>query len=343
MSNEATRAPRVSINLVTFNVKPFLGPCLTAVKAQTYPNLEIQIWDNGSTDGSQNFIKNNFPEFKITQLDKNYGMWPAQEKAWDYSSGEYIMVLSTDVILDPQAIARAVEIFQDDNRIGAIEPKLYQFEFNHDRIRKTQRIDTCGFEIFKNRRIVNIGHGQNDQPEFQVKKEIFAVEGAAPIFRKKTLEDCRLEDGIVDKNMFWYGDDLDLGWRINLFGWKQIFAPGVIGWHHRSTTTSIRKNWRDYLRRVKQRQQIPIRKRRLDWRNIRLALIKNDHFKNVFRHLPKILYREIAVLGYALIFEPQVLLEIPKLVRLIPRALRSRRQIMKKARRSADDILIWFK
>ena len=112
------------------------------------------------------------------------------------------------------------------------KPKVYKFELPQLETGnwklETKTIDTCGFQIFRSRRIVNIGHGEEDRGQFNQEKEIFAVEGAVPVLRRQALEDCRLKsqgNKIIDPDFFWYGDDLDLAWRMRLFGWKQVFAP----------------------------------------------------------------------------------------------------------------------
>ena len=199
---------------------------------------------------------------------------------------------------------------------------------------------------------MNIGHGEEDNGQYANSEEIFAVEGAVPIFRKEALESCKINvrssmfkvqcSEIADHDFFWYGDDLDLAWRMRLFGWKQIFAPNVIAWHDRQTTKTLKKSWLDYLMRVPVRRQIPIRKRQLDWRNLRWTLIKNDYIINILKDLPWIISREIAVLGYAILFEPGVLKEIPTFFRYLPKMLRKRKEIMKKAVFSSKKMRKWI-
>ena len=172
--------------------------------------------------------------------------------------------------------------------------------------------------------------------------EIFGVEGAAPVFRREALEDSRITGEIADHDMFWYGDDLDLAWRMRLFGWKQVYSPEVIMYHDRSTTKGISRGWKDYLKRISERKNISSLKKRLDWRNKRLARLKNDYWQNVLRDLPWILKREAQELGYIILFEPSVLLEIPKFLKLAPKMLKKRKEIMKKAKVSPVEIQKWF-
>ncbi|MBI2674575.1 MAG: glycosyltransferase family 2 protein [Candidatus Yanofskybacteria bacterium] len=390
----------MTINLVVLNGEKYVRHFLSSLAEQTYPHDKIQfnILDNGSVDNTKSIIAtynqqltpvpeqstvrgtatNNFAKFfafNFIESSKNLGMWPGQEELLKYTNGEYVVASAVDIILDKNFIKNTVEIMEKDKKIGALQPKIYRFDqqptTNDPQLTKT--IDTLGFKMFKSRRVVNIGHGEEDNDQFNEQKEIFAVEGAVPVFRKEALESCRIpqptthpagsvsadrhsEKGrtssgagnlqptteIVDHGYFWYGDDLDLAWRMRLFGWKEVFAPNVVAWHDRQTTKTLRKNWLDYFSRVSTRKQIPIKKRRLDWRNTRWTLIKNDYIINILKDMPWIVSREFAVLGYAILFEPKVLKEIPTFFRYLPKMLRKRREIMKRVVVGSKEFRKWI-
>ncbi|MEK7616026.1 MAG: hypothetical protein AAB420_02350 [Patescibacteria group bacterium] len=286
--------PLVSINLVFHKDKSFFKPQLDSIEAQTYKNREVNIFD-----GQQN----------------NIGFWAGQEKLLEKSNGKYIICMS-DVILDKNFVNKAVEIMEKDEAIGALQAKILQSD---------GLIDTTGFEIFRSRKILNRGkQTRNEYPE----GEIFAVEGAVPIFRREAIEDCKIEGHIIDPDYrigpFGYGDDLDLAWRMRLFGWKQWYAPSVIGYHDRSTSIA--------------RDKIPLIKRQLDWCNVRFTLIKNEYIINILKDLPFWLVREIGVMVYTLLLEPRVFAIYPRFFSLLSCMLRRRKLIMKKAKISARDL-----
>ena len=374
----------VTINLVVLNGEKYIRHCLDAVLAQTYPreNMEINILDNNSTDGTKKVIRDleirildlGFAKFFLLESKKNLGVWPGQEELLKYTNGKYIVTLCVDVLIDKDFVKNSVEAMEKDEKIGALQPKIYKFDLPEVeprnifevRPQKTTTIDTAGFKIFRSRRIINIGHGlsfaeasESKEFNFDKQQEIFAVEGAVPVFRKKALESCRINKSseveprniseirpqteIVDHNYFWYGDDLDLTWRMRLFGWKQVFAPNVVAWHDRQTTKSVKKSWSDYITRVPVRKQIPIKKRRLDWRNTRWTLVKNDYMINILRDLPWIISREIAVLGYAVLFEPGVLKEIPTFFKYLPEMIQKRKEIMRRTVATPKEIRRWVK
>ena len=377
----------VTINLVVLNGEKYIQHCLDGVLAQTYPKklIELNILDNGSTDQTKEIIKStrsdleartdlngSLAKFDLIELTKNVGVWPGQEKLLQYSGGKYVLGLCVDVLLDKDFIKNAVEVMERDDKIGALQAKIYKYELTSLPAYQltslpAKIIDTCGFKIERSRRMTNIGHGEpdfakattgkkdnNSMFDFNKQQGIFGVEGACPFFRRNAIESCRISlptyrltnlsatTEIFDHDYFWYGDDLDLAWRMNLFGWKQIFTPTVIAWHDRQTTKGLRKNWLDYILRVPVRHQIPLKKRRLDWRNTRWTIIKNDYIINILKDSPFIIAREVAVFGYTLLFEPKVFLEAGNFFRLLPKMLRKRREIMKKAVKKSEEIHKYF-
>lgn len=334
---------------MVFNGEKYIRRCLDAVLAQTYPHelLELNILDNNSTDKTKDIIRDlkfrfsdsGFARFNFIENKINLGVWPGQEELLKYTNGEYVLCLSVDVLPDKDFLANAVKRMETDKTIGALEAKIYKYDLVNGEVRYTKTIDTCGFQIFKSRRIINIGHGQEDKGLFDKYQEIFGVEGAAPFFRKEALENTKVNGELIDKDFFWYGDDLDLAWRMRLFGWKEVFDPEVIAWHDRQTTKTLRKSFGDFVRI---RRAIPIKKRRLDWRNTRWTLIKNDYIINILKDLPAILGREIKMAGYIIFFEPAVLLEVPKFLITIPKMLARRSKIMERATAKPEEISKWF-
>jgi len=347
--------PLVTINIAVRNGEKYIPWCLDSVLKQSYPHekIELNILDNNSTDNTKEIINNlktgnedlSITKFSLFEKEENLGMWPGQEWLLEKSNGKYIIALSVDVLLDSNFIKNAIEIIEADNKIGALQAKIYRAEpitmGGNLKLKKTNTIDTLGFEIYKSRRSVNIAHGEKDEGQYSKSTEIFGVEGAVPLFRHEALKNIKIDGYIIDPDFFWYGDDLDLAWRMNVFGWKQIYAPNVIAWHDRQTTKTLAggklKNF------IKIRKTIPQFKRRLDYRNWFFAVIKNDYLSNFLHDLPRILKRQIMLWSYFLIFEPWMFLEMPHIVKGIPKMLKRRREVIKKAKITPKDIRKWFK
>ncbi|MEK7217627.1 MAG: glycosyltransferase [Patescibacteria group bacterium] len=343
--------PIVSINIVVLNGEKYIRHCLESIFVQSYSHelIEINILDNGSTDNTIDFIENwklKNENFKITFIKSNFnhGMWGGQEELLKQSSGKYIVILSVDVILEKDFISNAVRALDANPKLGALQAKIYQFnlrelEIENWKLKIGGTIDSCGFKIFRSRRIVNIGHGETDIGQYDKAREIFGVEGAVPVFKKEALESIRILGEIADHDLFWYAEDLDVAWRLRMAGWEQRYEPSVMAWHDRQTTKQTRRGLRDF---IAVRRAIPLRKRQLEWRNIRCTIIKNDYIINTLKDLPYILLREITITVYLLIFETAVFAELPTLLKLIPRMFRKRREIMKRAKASLTEIHAYF-
>lgn len=335
-----TTNPLVSINIVVRNGERFIRQCLDAVAAQTYPNLQVTILDNNSTDQTRE-IAAAYPQYRLISHPTNLGMWPGQEYLLSQTQGSYVVGLSVDVVIAPDFIERCVAACEADPTLGGVQGKIYQYRLGQPLTR--EMIDTCGFALTRSRKVLNIGHGEPDSSAFSRPMSILGVEGAVPFFRRTALEACRIDGTIWDTDYFWYGDDLDLAWRMTLLGHHQAFIPDAIAWHDRSTTKGAAViPVIGQLRRVATRRAIPLLKRRLDWSNVRFTIIKNDYIINIVRDLPLLIAREIGILGYTILFEPGVLLEFGRFVRLAPRMLLRRRQVMARALVSPRQIHTFF-
>ena len=342
--------PILSINIVVLNGEKYIRRCLESIAAQSYPHdqIEIHILDNGSTDETVNIIEEFIPKFtdfvdiRFTKSSHNLGMWGGHQDLLRTTRGSYLVVLSVDVILEKDFAAQAIQKMEADPSLGALQGKIYQFDISDLSERQEPErkiIDTCGFEISRSRRIGNIGHGERDTRQYEQSREIFGVEGAVPVLRTAAFKSIEVIGEIADHDLFWYAEDLDIAWRIRLAGWKQRYEPSLIAWHDRQTTKQTRRSLANF---IAIRRAIPLRKRRLEWRNIRCTIIKNDYIINILKDLPQILARELAMTAYLLIFEPRVLGELPRLLHLLPRMLRKRHEILRKAKVTPEEIHRFF-
>lgn len=336
-----------SIIIPVLNAQNYIEKSLNSLLKQSYRNFEIIIFDNGSKDNTLNIIekykinfsKNNVP-LKLIKSKKNHYVGGAFNRSFFVSKGEFIMLLCADVFLNYNFLQKALEYFKKDKNLGALQPKIYRFDLKKG---KTNIIDTCGFVVYKSRRIINLAHGKKDSRDFSSGVKIFGVEGACAVFRKNTLKDCIIflngKKEIFDEDMVWYGDDFDLAFRINLLGWKQMFFADLIAWHDRKTTKRTSNSFLDF---IKIRKEIPQLKKTLDYRNTRLALLKNENFFGFLKHLPYFLKREVFLLIYFLFFEPKTLIfGLSGFLKLFPKIYKKRKILYKKI--SKDNIKYTYK
>jgi len=331
--------PLVTINLVVRNGEKYIRSCLDSVRQQNYENYEVNIFDNASTDKTREIVKAQYPEFNLIEWKENLGLGKGQERCLEFSRGEFIVALCVDIILDKAFVRYGVETMLRDEKIGAVQSKMYRFNTDKTEIEKTDFIDSCGFKIFRSRRLINIGHGQQDIGQFNQEKEIFSFEGAAPFFRKKAMESSRIMGEIYDTDLFWYATDIDLGWKMRLLGWKSWYNPKMISWHDRPTTKTLKKNNFDF---IKSRKEISKQRRRLSFRNYHLVLIKYDFSKNVIKDFIPFIKRELMLFVYYVMWEPWIFAEVPAFFKKLSRILKKRKQIMKLTQLKPEEIRWWF-
>lgn len=328
-------SPLVSITLVVRNGESYIRGCLNSVRAQTYKNLELTVLDNSSTDATRDIVAKEFPEFRLIAHPGNTYFGPGQNMCMKLTRGKYILGLCADVVLDPHFVERAVATMESDPLIGALQAKIFQLKDG----KPTDIIDTTGFVIYRSRRIVNRGHGERDEGRYDEKEEVFSYEGAVPFWRREALEKSSVWGEAHDEDYVWYADDIDLGWRMRLLGWKSVYDPSVIAYHDRSTTKRVSGSRRDF---IAMRKELPAHKKMLDWQNQHFTFIKNDLFVSVLKDIRYVLPRELAFFAYIVIFEPYTLRAIPHMLRLLPRMLKKRRYIMEHKKASRAEMERWF-
>src|ERR1700758_3876675 len=114
----------VSVTIVTYNSGRFIKRCLESVLAQRYPNTEIIIVDNASTDGTIDILEQFVDRCRVVYNDENIGFAAAQNQAIRISGGEWVLTLNPDVLLLPNFIQALVDAGQFDARIGTVCGKL---------------------------------------------------------------------------------------------------------------------------------------------------------------------------------------------------------------------------
>jgi len=242
-----------------------------------------------------------------------------------------------------------------DEKIGAVQGKLYQarkdmWEVEPPTGGSTSKIiDTTGLLMFKNRRVVSRGQGEKDRGQYQ-RGEIFGVDGAAPLYRRKALEDIKLpifkgcipksnEFEYFDEDFFMYKEDIDLAWRMQLYNWKAIYEPKAIGYHLRAAGEGAVKS---YLKVAKARKKISDFAKYHSFKNDRLMRIKNELPVLFFRDFHRIIIKEIAAWLYVLLFEKYTWKAIRELYKQIPKAWRKRKIIMSCKKVGAKKMARWL-
>lgn len=219
--------PLVSVIIPNYNGLRFLPVCLDALRAQTYPAAltEIILVDDASTDESVPFVRAHYPEVQVVQLARNSGLAAGCNAGARAARGELLVMLNNDTEAEPGWLAALVETAQANPAAGAIASKMLLFD-RRDTLHNAG--DLMGADgIPRNRGVWELDTGQyDDQPE------IFGGCGGGVMYRRAAWEGV----GGFDERLFMYLEDVDLAWRLQLTGWRAVFAPAARLYHHLSAT-----------------------------------------------------------------------------------------------------------
>ncbi|TSC53349.1 MAG: Glycosyl transferase, family 2 [Parcubacteria group bacterium LiPW_39] len=345
--------PLVSLNLLLHKPGFYLKPCLESLLKQSYRNFELLIIDNNSADGTPQEVKEIMTtevsgiKWRLIVNEKNLGFAAAHNQGIKESRGELVVLVNQDIILDKDFLENIIEIFKDE-KTGSAQGKLWRLRMDGENLSKTETIDNTGLVMLKNRRIIARGQGQKDEGQFDKTEAIFGVDGALPVYRRAALEDVKIPNSqfpipnyeYLDEDFFAYKEDVDLAWRLRLYGWQAFYVPPAAAWHARSAGDSAATN---YLGIIKERLRIGKFAKYLSFKNQRLMQIKNEQPTILLKHLLWWLPKEIASWIYVILFEHYTWRAIRDLFRQAPGAWQKRKIIMARRRVSSGEMERWFK
>lgn len=219
--------PLISIIVVNLNGKDYIAECLNSLLRQTLHDWEIIVVDNGSKDGSVEYVEANFgPGIRLLRNQRNEGFAGGNNQGIRVAGGKYVALLNNDAMADPHWLEELVKPAEEDPRVGMVASKIY--------LRGQERvIDNVGHLIYRDG--LNRGRGrlEADRGQFDRREEVLFPSGCAALYRREMLE----EIGLFDEDFFAYGDDTDIGLKGRLAGWKCVYVPTAIV-HHRYSQSS---------------------------------------------------------------------------------------------------------
>jgi len=277
MQKIETKWPIISIIIVNLNGKKWLKGLFESVLASDYPRdkLEVILVDNGSTDGSVNFVKErirNGAKLKIIQNRRNLGWSPANNQGIEAATGEIIVCLSNDMEVDPKWLKEIVRVMEAGSNIGIIQCNSLSIWDKKTPDSGMNYLDRFGYAY---------SYTSLGKPF-----EVFFAEGMAFAVKREVIEKV----GMLDGYYFMEYDDMDFSWRACLAGYKVFFVPTAKVYHARGGTVGA-----TYFQRVKNVM--------LYTRNHFVTLIKNYELKTLLKLSPIILVVEILKILYLLIIK----------------------------------------
>lgn len=209
-------APTCSVIIVNWNGRALLGPCLEALRRQTYRDFEIILVDNASTDGSPAWVSAHYPEARVVVNERNLGFAAGNNVGLGIARGEFLVLLNNDTEAAPGFLEALVDTVRMDPATGMVAGVLV---FAH----RPDRIASAGIRMQWDGVALDYLAGRRCRALPGAPIEIFGPSGGAALYRRAMLQ----EVGPFRPEFFFYLEDADLAWRGQLAGWRGYLAPGA--------------------------------------------------------------------------------------------------------------------
>lgn len=215
----------------------YLNDCFSSLRKSNYPNLEIIMVDNGSTDDSVTFVESNYPEVKIIRSETNLSYSGGNNLGIRQATGEYIILLNNDTRVTPGWIDPLLDSFKSDSHVAACQPKILSmsdpamFEYAGA---AGGFMDRLGYPFLRGRIFDTL---EKDTGQYDDVVDLFWTSGAAMAIRKQVLD----ETGLLDEDFVLHMEEIDLCWRMHLLGYRLSIRPEAKVYHYGGGTLGAEK------------------------------------------------------------------------------------------------------
>ncbi len=218
---------RSTIIIPNYNGMAYLENCLASLRGEP---ARVIVVDNGSTDGSRELVQEKFPKVRLISLDRNYGFCRAVNRGMEASGTTYVILLNNDTEAQPGFVKALEKAMDGDERVFSGAARMVRMD-------APSRIDDAGDYYCALGWAFAAGR---DKPaeNYDAPREIFSACGGACIYRRRILQKI----GMLDENHFAYLEDVDLGYRARLYGFRNLYVPGAVVRHAGSASSGSRYN-----------------------------------------------------------------------------------------------------
>jgi len=219
------RAPRVSVIIPTWNGLRYLRPCLEALARQSYEDFEVWVVDNASQDGTAEIVREEFPWVHMLALEENLGYAGGCNAGLANARGEIIVFFNNDIEADPGWLAALVRGLDRHPEAGSAASRIMLWD-------RRDTLHSAGDLYRRDGTADSRGVWQRYGPPYDREAYVFGGCGGALAYRAAVLRQI----GPFERRFFMYCEDVDLNWRAQRAGWKCIYVPDAVVYHHLSAT-----------------------------------------------------------------------------------------------------------
>ncbi|GFP29558.1 rhamnosyltransferase [Candidatus Hakubella thermalkaliphila] len=220
--------PRVSVIIPNLNGREYLKDCLDSLYVLNYDldQIEIIVVDNGSTDGSVEFVQKSYPQVMLIPNKENIGFAPANNLGARQAWGEYVAFLNNDTRVDADWLKELVDAIYLDDEVVCCGSRVLSWDGKTiDFVGSMLNFEGKGFQIDYGK---PVREGEHDVPRYYL-----FVNGGAMLVRR----DVFLDVGGFDEDFFAYYEDVDFGWRLWVMGYKVLWNPKSVVYHRHHGTS----------------------------------------------------------------------------------------------------------
>ncbi len=318
--------PAFSVVVLNWNSLSFLRNCLDSLRRQTCRSFELICVDNGSTDGSVEWLESvdmrecvDAPS-EVVFRRINTGFAAGMNVGIRRARGKWVLPLNVDVVLADDFLENAARVFEENTEVAMVGAKICRYADA-----PTDEVICTGVWLSPHFSVTTKLTDADEQ------REVFGPAGCCPLFVRKALLAAQLDSALTgdqenqfyDELYFAYGEDVDLYMRLHLLGFRCMYAPSVRAWHvHSGTQDGIRWHTKD----AATLKRLPA--------NAFFTWLKNCPPGLLFRRGPRVIAAPF-VMSLALLFRrPGVCLAplatFARIIRRLPRTLRIRRYLQRR-------------
>lgn len=223
-----TNLPIISVIIVNWNGLTWIEKCLGSLLAQTYQQYEIIIVDNGSSDGSVDFINTRYPTVKVVVSSTNIGFAGGNNLGIKQAKGEFILLINNDTWVEETFIEDLIFEFLE-RKLDVIGPREADYYTKEKSIPYASKIDPLGYPVYED--------------DFTQESGSFYLTGVCLLFRQKMY----LQTGGLDSDFFMYYEEVDWFWRLNLLGCSFDYSKSIFVYHAGMGSTAKGLNYKRFL------------------------------------------------------------------------------------------------
>ena len=228
---------RISLIILNWNGLADLAGCLGSVASQTRAPDEVWVVDNGSADGSVEWIRREYPDVHLIENSENEGFCRGNNQAIAESTGDWVVLLNNDAEIRPDFIAVLSEAAQTvPTCVGMLATRIYMFD-------RRDVFDSAGLLVYPDGVCRSRGWLEIDQGQYDVSADVIGPNGCAAAYRRSMLD----ETGCFDESFFAYLEDLDLAMRAQSAGWTCRYVPEAVAYHKKSISSGYHSAFKAHL------------------------------------------------------------------------------------------------